>query len=145
MKTMTYKGYQARIEYDSEDRILVGRVLGVRDIIGFHGTTVDELEADFRAAIDIYLAVCAKRRERPEKPYSGKMLLRVPPELHASAAIAAEASGTSLNQWAIHVLEEAANGPTSRPGASSGSDRTSSARRGRRAALPSSRARPRRA
>ena len=107
MTTMTYKGYSARVEFDERDSIFVGRVLGVRDTIGFHGETVDELRTDFHNAIEHYLAVCAKHGERPEKPYSGKLMLRIPPEVHAAAAVAAEAAGESLNQWATQALRTA--------------------------------------
>lgn len=105
---MTYNGYTAKVGFDPEDQIFTGRVLGVRDIIGFHGETVAELTADFHQAVDHYLAVCAKRGETPEKPYSGRILLRVAPEVHAAAAMAAEASGASLNQWAADTLRKAA-------------------------------------
>jgi len=64
MNTMTCKGYSAHVEFDERDSIFVGRVLGVRDTIGFHGATVDELRTDFYNAIEHYLAVCAKRGER---------------------------------------------------------------------------------
>lgn len=104
MSTMTYKGYTARVDYDSRDSIFVGHVLGVRDSISFHGETVRELRTDFHNAIDQYLAVYAKRGERPDKPYSGKLMLRVAPELHAAAAVAAESAGQSLNQWAARAL-----------------------------------------
>jgi predicted HicB family RNase H-like nuclease len=106
--TMTYKGYTARVGFDADEGLFVGRVLGVKDIIGFHGETVTELTADFHHAIDHYLAVCAKRGEKPEKPYSGKIMLRVPPDVHAAAALAAEAAGESLNQWATDTLRRAA-------------------------------------
>ena len=36
--------------------------------------------------------------------YSGKILLRVAPEVHARAALTAEAQGKSLNQWVAEVL-----------------------------------------
>ena len=84
------------------------RIVGVKDIIGFHGETVAELTADVHHAIDHYLAVCAKRGEKPERPYSSKIMLRVSPEIHAAAAVAAEASGSSLNQWAAEALWRAA-------------------------------------
>lgn len=108
MSTLNYKGYTGRVEFDARDGIFAGRVLGVKDSITFHGDSVQELVADFHAAVDHYLAVCAKRGTRPEKPYSGRLMLRVPPEVHAAAAVAAEATGASLNQWAAKVLNEAA-------------------------------------
>ena len=105
--TIIYKGYTARVEFDPRDNIFVGRVLGVRDIIGFHGTTVARLTADFHAAINHYIAVCKKEGKTPEKHASGKLMLRVPPEVHAAALVAAKARGKSLNQWAAEVLAEA--------------------------------------
>jgi len=106
--TLTYKSFTARIEFDADDNIFVGRVLGIRDKIGFHGATVAKLATDFHNAIDHYLDVCKKRGITPQKPYSGNLMLRVPPEVHAAAAIAAETKGKSLNQWAANVLEKAA-------------------------------------
>lgn len=57
MNSMSYRGYTARIEFDERDAIFVGRVLGVKAIIGFHGETVAELRADFEAAIDFSVAM----------------------------------------------------------------------------------------
>jgi len=108
MSSMTYKGYTARIEFDPRDNIFVGRVLGVKAIIGFHGETVANLHADFKAAIDLMIEDCKSRGEVPEKPASGKMMLRVPPEVHAAALVAAQAEGVSLNQWATKALRVAA-------------------------------------
>ncbi len=105
--TMIYKGYTARIEFDPRDEIFVGRVLGTEDRITFHAATVASLRRDFHAAIDHYLADCAVTGRAPQKPYSGKILLRLPPEVHARAAMMAEAQGKSLNQWAAEVLARA--------------------------------------
>ena len=109
MNTMSFKGYTARVEFDERDSIFVGRVLGIRDIISLEGTTVAELRAEFEAAINDFLKECAERGVSPEKPASGKLMLRVPPEVHAAAAVAAQASGKSLNQWAAEALREAAH------------------------------------
>lgn len=109
MNTMTHKGYTARIEFDERDNIFVGRVLGLRGIISFHGETVAELRQAFADAIDDFLADCKERGVKPEKPASGKLMLRVPPEVHGAALVAAQAAGKSLNQWATEVLQEAAH------------------------------------
>ena len=106
---VTYKGYTARIEYDPRDNIFVGRILGIADNITFHGDTVDRLNADFHAAINHYLADCKTTGRQTRKPASGKLMLRVPPEVHAAATIAAQASGKSLNQWATEILQEVAH------------------------------------
>jgi predicted HicB family RNase H-like nuclease len=107
MNIMTHKGYTARIEYDERDNILVGRLLGIRSIISFHAEAVAELRLEFEKAVEDYLAECNEQGLKPEKPASGKLLLRVPPELHGKALVAAQASGKSLNQWANEVLQSA--------------------------------------
>ena len=110
MKGMNYKGYFARVEFDPEDHIFVGRIVGVRDVIGFHGVSVEELESAFREAVENYLVACEELNQKPNKPYSGKLLVRIPVELHASVASAAEASGKSINKWVSGVLKNASAG-----------------------------------
>ncbi|HZG28982.1 MAG TPA: type II toxin-antitoxin system HicB family antitoxin [Ensifer sp.] len=105
---ITYKGYSARVDYDAEDEIFFGRIAGITDGVGFHGESVAELKTAFHEAVDDYLETCRKIGKPPEKPYSGKMMFRVDPEIHRRAAIAAELSGKSLNQWAEDVLAKAA-------------------------------------
>lgn len=106
---MNYNGYSARIEFDSEDEIFFGKIAGINDVVGFHSDTVTGLKEAFREAVDDYLAVCSEAGREPQKPYSGKMMFRVAPSVHRKAALAAELSGKSLNQWAEEALEEAAN------------------------------------
>ncbi|NDG83348.1 MAG: type II toxin-antitoxin system HicB family antitoxin, partial [Betaproteobacteria bacterium] len=98
MNTMTYKGYTARVEFDDRDSIFVGRILGIRNIISFHGETVSELRTAFERSVADYLLDCEQQDIQPEKPASGKLLLRVPPEVHGRALVAAQAAGKSLNQ-----------------------------------------------
>ena len=107
MNTMSHRGYTARVEYDERDNIFVGRILGIRAIISFHGETVSELKSEFEFAVDDYLKECEEKGLNPEKPASGKLLLRVPPEVHGKAIVFAQASGKSLNQWVTDVLQRA--------------------------------------
>jgi predicted HicB family RNase H-like nuclease len=109
MNTMNHKGYTARIEFDERDNIFVGRVLGLRSIISFHGETVTDLRHEFEVAIEDFLNDCKEQGVKPEKPASGKLMLRVSPEIHGAALVAAQASGKSLNQWATEVLQSAAH------------------------------------
>ena len=113
---MTYKGYAARIEFDAEDRIFFGRLTGIRDIVTFHGETVNELEAAFKEAVDDYLATCAKLGDEPNKPYSGKLTLRIPPTVHAAIATAAGNNFSSLLQsscsrWRLRTSRQRAAPP----------------------------------
>lgn len=107
MNTMTHAGYTARIEFDDRDNLFVGRILGLRTLISFHGATVVQLRREFKAAIKDYLSDCAQQGLTPEKPASGKLLLRVPPEVHSRAIVAAQAKGKSLNQWVTDALQRA--------------------------------------
>ena len=107
MNVMTYNSYTARVEFDPHDQLFMGRVLGIRDGISFHGETVAELTADFHAAIDHYLEDCAKTGRAPDRPVSGRLMLSVPPDVHRAALIAAESAGKSLNQWATETLTKA--------------------------------------
>ncbi len=106
MNTMTYKGFAARIEYSDADGCFIGHLAGIRDVVGFHGESVSELRAAFEEAVDDYLATCEKLNKEPNKPYSGQFRLRLPPELHARAAMAAEMHGQSLNTWVSDVIEK---------------------------------------
>ncbi len=108
MNAMSYKGYLARIEYSAEDRLFVGHLAGIKDIIGFHGTTVDELEDAFHEAVDDYLAMCEKSSHPPNPAVDGTLTLQVSPEVHARVIQSAELAGKSLNQWASEALERAA-------------------------------------
>ncbi len=110
MKAMNYKGYFAKVEFDPEDHIFVGHIVGIRDVVGFHGESVVELETAFKEAVDNYLIACKELNQKPNKPYSGKLLLRIPTELHASVASAAEANGKSINKWVLGVLKSASTG-----------------------------------
>jgi len=111
---MTYKGYTASMVFDAQDKIIVGRVLDIDDIIAFHGESVAEFEANFHAAVDGYLAAAQQLGSAPEKPASGKLMLRIAPEVHAAALKAAAHSGTSLNKWAEGALGKAARRPSPR-------------------------------
>ncbi|MBV1906053.1 MAG: type II toxin-antitoxin system HicB family antitoxin [Pseudomonadales bacterium] len=101
---ITYKGYAARIEFSAEDDCFVGHVAGIQDVVGFHAESVSELKQAFQESVDDYLKTCEAINKIPQKPYSGKLMLRIPPEIHAAVATAAQLSGKSINQWATEAL-----------------------------------------
>jgi len=104
---MEYKGYTARVEFDHEADLFHGRVLNLRDVINFQGASVAELRHEFAESIEGYLEWCAERGEAPEKPCSGKFVLRLEPALHREVISAAQVSGQSLNSWAGDALRKA--------------------------------------
>ena len=107
MNKMTYQNYWAKIEYDSIDKIFVGHIIGIEDIISFHGNNVEELELEFHEAVHHYLEVCEKIGQEPQQSYSGNLTLQVPPEIHLAVATAAEKNSKSVNQWATDILRQA--------------------------------------
>ena len=109
MNHMSYRGYTARMDFDAEDKIIVGRVIDIDDIITFHGASVAEFEAAFNTAVDGYIQACEQLGQAPDKPASGRMMLRVNPVVHAAALKASARSGQSLNKWAEKVLNAAAH------------------------------------
>ena len=104
---MKYKEYNAHIAYSEEDGCYVGHIAGITDIIGFHADTDAELQAAFEEAVEDYLETCQKLNKSPQKSYSGKLRLRIPPDIHVAIAEAAEASGKSLDQWAADTFSQA--------------------------------------
>ena len=63
-----YKGYCADIEIDFEDRILHGKIAGIRDLVTFESETVDGIVREFHSAVDDYLEFCARLEQLPNEP-----------------------------------------------------------------------------
>jgi predicted HicB family RNase H-like nuclease len=105
---MEYQGYIGKVEFDDEAGIFHGEVVNTRDVITFQGKSVAELKKAFRESIVDYLAFCKQRGEAPDKPFSGKFVTRIPPELHRQINVAALVAGKSLNAWVAEQLQCAA-------------------------------------
>ena len=84
--TMQYRGYTATMSFDAEDKIIVGRVLDIDDILTFHGASVAEFEAHFHTVVDDYISACEALGSEPERPASGRLMLRVSPDLYRCEA-----------------------------------------------------------
>jgi predicted HicB family RNase H-like nuclease len=104
---MEYKGYTASVKFDEREEIFHGEVLGIRDVVTFQGKSVGELKESFQGSVDDFLDFCAQRGEGPIKPFSGKFVLRLSPDLHRELFIAAKQAGKSLNAWVVGQLERA--------------------------------------
>jgi predicted HicB family RNase H-like nuclease len=102
---MEYKGYIARVEFDDEAGIFHGEVINLRDVITFEGASVEELRQAFKDSVDDYLDFCAERNEEPDKPFSGKFMVRIDPELHRQIYLRAKMESKSLNSWLNETLE----------------------------------------
>lgn len=104
---MRYKGYEAVVRYSDEDRTFVGEIINTRDILVFDGSSVAEIETSFHSVIDEYLEDCEREKREPNKPFSGRFVLRVEPGLHRDLYIRARSAGKSLNAWVNEQLGKA--------------------------------------
>lgn len=104
---LEYKGYRAHVELDADVGIFHGEVLDTRDVITFQGKSVEELQDAFRDSVDDYLEFCAQRGEKPDKPFSGRLMVRLSPNVHRQLYAQAKQEGKSLNQLINEKLERA--------------------------------------
>lgn len=103
---LKYKGYTGYVEFDDEAGVFHGEVLDLRDVITFQGKTVEEIKKAFRGSIDDYLDFCKERNEKADKPFSGRLMVRLPPRLHRKVFVSARREGKSLNQWIAEKLDK---------------------------------------
>jgi predicted HicB family RNase H-like nuclease len=109
---MEYKNYCGHVVFDDELGVFHGEVIGLRDVVTFQGKSVAELRKAFRDSVDDYLEFCRERGEEPEKPVSGRFVLRVSPDLHRQLLVRAKRAGKSLNAWVVSRLENDISQPT---------------------------------
>lgn len=102
---MMYQGYEAVVEYDEDARILHGEVLHLQDVVTFQADCPADVEQAFHDSVDDYLEFCKENHRQPEKPYSGKVAVRMPPELHRQVTYAARKKKESVNSYIVRALE----------------------------------------
>lgn len=113
--TMEYKGYIGSVEFSEEDSLFYGKVMGIRALISYEGESARDLVEDFHSAVDAYLDLCAEQGIEPEKAYKGSFNIRISPELHKQAVIAASARQISLNSFVESSIERALHENANRP------------------------------
>lgn len=106
----SYKGYVGLFQIDDDADVIRGQVVNTRDTITFQGQSVAEAVQAFHESVDDYLDFCKDLGEAPEKPFSGKLLVRLSPEDHRALSTAAQARGVSINRLVSHALKKLARG-----------------------------------
>ncbi len=104
---LEYKGYIAKIDFDNELDCFVGEVVNVKDVITFQGSTAKELKDELKNSVNCYLDFCKKKNKEPDKPFSGKLLVRLSPDVHREIYTAARNNGVSVNKWISIALQHA--------------------------------------
>ena len=104
---LIHKGYHGKVEFDEEAGLFHGEIVDLRDVVTFQGKSVAELEQAFRDSIDDYLDFCRQRGEEPDKPFTGRLMLRLPTEVHRKVYVRAKKAGKSLNEYISEKLAHA--------------------------------------
>lgn len=107
---MDIDGHKAVIAFDPEIWMFRGSFLGLNGGADFYAATVDELETEGRASLEVFLETCKEAGIEPFRTYSGRFNLRLDPTLHEAAALSAAAEGKSLNEWVLETIERATAG-----------------------------------
>ena len=94
---LEYKGYHTKIEFDSDELVVRGKIEGIRDLVNFESSNLALIEEEFHAAVDDYLEFCKEVGKEPDKEYKGTFNIRISPELHKELALVALKNGDTLN------------------------------------------------
>ncbi len=105
---INYQGYLAKVEFDDKNETFHGEVQNLRDVITFQAKTAKELKISLKESIEDYINWCHKRKKEPQKPFSGKFVLRISPELHKAVFTKAQQEDKSINQWIVEKLKKLA-------------------------------------
>ena len=94
---LEYKGYHTVIVYNSDDRVLCGKIEGINDLVVFESTSPVDIVDEFHKAVDDYLEFCKELNVSPDKTDSGNFNVRISPDCHRSLSMIAVREGVSLN------------------------------------------------
>ena len=102
---MTYKNYIGSVEYSTDDEVFHGKIEFITDTVLYEGSSVEELKRNFQEAVEDYLEACEEIGKKPQKPFKGKILARIEPELHKKAALIALQKRISLNKFVENAIQ----------------------------------------
>ncbi len=104
---MEIKGYKALIAFDPETDQFRGEFIDISGGADFYAANVKSLRREGETSLKVFLDMCREDGVEPRKSYSGKLMVRLPTELHQRAAASAASNGKSLNAWLADVVEQA--------------------------------------
>ena len=110
MNLLEYVGFLGKVAYDESVGHFHGHVINTRDTFTFAGDSVAELQQALRESVEDYLTFCREEGVEPNKPSSGLLSLRIPPELHRDVVAAAANQGKSADAFITETLAAALSG-----------------------------------
>ena len=102
---LKYKNYCTKIEYDSVNGVLYGKIEGIRDLVNFESDSLQKIVDEFHTAVDDYLDFCKEVGKEPDREYSGSFNVRISSELHRKASFMAMEEGKTLNRFVEEAIE----------------------------------------
>jgi len=106
MNCFSYRGYQGTVETSIQDKCLFGKLLYTSDLILYEGNTIEELELNFKAAVNDYLEFCKLQNKQPKKPFKGSFNVKIGQELHEKASQRASEIGKTLNEYIKEIVQK---------------------------------------
>lgn len=110
MDILKYKDYEGTAELDMARGVCRGKILFITDLVTYEAALPTQLQSEFEAAVDDYLATCEELKRDPKKSLKGQFNVRIPPELHRNATLRAIRDTTSLNEVVVKALDAYLNG-----------------------------------
>lgn len=104
--TMEIDGHKAVIQFDPDIGMFRGEFVGLNGGADFHASDVAGLRKEGAASLRVFLDMCEEDGVEPRRRYSGRLNVRVSPDLHANVVAAAAAEGKSLNKWVAGTIVE---------------------------------------
>ena len=101
-------GYKAIVSFDPETNRFRGEFIGLNGGADFYAADVKSLKREGGISLKVFLEMCRESGLAPRKSFSGKLIVRLPAEVHQRASIAAASNGKSLNAWLADLVPRAA-------------------------------------
>jgi predicted HicB family RNase H-like nuclease len=105
---MDIAGHKAVVAFDPDIGRFRGEFVGLSGGADFYADSVAALESEGRKSLQIYLDLFGEKGIEPFRAFSGKFNVRLDPQIHERAVIAAAAQNKSLNAWVAEAIETAA-------------------------------------
>ncbi len=103
---LEYKGYHTKVEFNTEDMVIRGKIEGINDLVNFECDYANEVEKEFYEAVDDYLEFCREVGKEPDREYKGTFNVRIKPELHKLLYNKAMQNGESLNAAVERAIQK---------------------------------------
>ena len=101
-------GYNSIVSFDPESNRFRGEFIGLKGGADFYAADVKSLKREGGISLKVFLEMCRESGLAPRKSFSGKLIVRLPAEVHQRASIAAASNGKSLNAWLADLVARAA-------------------------------------